>query len=170
MHHLAVTGCWRTNLQQGLLLKMATLHLLQTPVPCQTLGNPSGIFLISHCFGIRAIRTVQIDWTDIVDKQKIGGARELCRATLGVRSAVSVLSHDTAVQSWEARQPAMFCKLPDSMRSAIGVYVIYAVCVCNRVGGTCTCNLRNSVAARWPFQIFSFFNKIVKYIFNCQIY
>ena len=59
-----------------LLEKMALLHLVLSRtskgVPCQTLGNPSGIFLIRHCFGTLAIHsTMQIQRTDIVDKQKI---------------------------------------------------------------------------------------------------
>ena len=102
---------------------------------------------------------MQIDWTDIVDKQKIGGARELCRVTLRVRFAVSVLSHDTAVQSWEALGSLPCFANCHSMRSAaIPVCDLRSVCVTELEAyiGSSTCNMRNSVAARWPFQIFLF--------------
>ena len=94
--------------------------------------------------------------TDIVDKQKILGARELCRVTR-VRSAVSVLSHDTAVQSWEAPCFAN-CHIQYADRL---VYVSVrdicsSVCVTKLEAyvGSCTCNLRNSLPASWQFQIF----------------
>ena len=118
---------------------MAILHSRSSKgVPCQTLGNPSGIFLIRHCYGIHAIHftmqihRTQISWTN----RRFFGARELCRVTRRVRSAVSVLSHDTAAQSWEGRQ-AMFCKLPDSMRSAIDRCSCDLRSVFHRVGGLC---------------------------------
>ena len=50
-------------------------------------------------------------------------------------------------------------QIADSMRSAaIGVCDLRSVCATELEAyiGDCTCNLRNSVAARWPCQIFSF--------------
>ena len=79
--------------------------------------------------------------------------------TRRVRSAVSVLSHDTAVQSWEALGSLPCFANCHSMRSAaIPVFDLRSVCVTELEAyiGSSTCNMRNSVAARWPCQIFSF--------------
>ena len=81
------------------------------------------------------------------------------------RSLVSVLSHDTSLGKRASLPCFANCRF-NAQCSARCVCDLRSVCATELEAyiGDCTCNLRNSVAARWPFQIFS-----IKSIFNCQL-
>ena len=120
---------------------------------------------LPHCFdkampSAQFKSTGQILWTNREDRRCAGTLPCDTVSVVQIPGFRSLTRHGSSVLGSEPACHVL--QIADSMRSAA-----LGVCATELEAfiGDCTCNLRNSVAARWPFQIFS-----IKSNFNCQIY